>query len=430
VGLVGVPGEAHETWRAVVKEVRFRTLDVVAHPVAPCLPGPVGGDLLTRVAAHVSSLTGVLAPVEVQAVGPRRFLAVTTHPVRSRGAGWRRATAFGGGSTARAARTACAGEAVERFSTSWRDGAGVSATAESLRRRGARVTTAADLLHFGAGQRAPEPLPDDAVTDYLELHDVVDGTPLDWWVPAAATTFGHPDARAAAAARPDSSGCAAGTTLADAVRRGLLELLERDAVALWWWPRTRRPEIPLDVLGAAGAREFTRELAARGRTGWLLDLTTDLAVPVAVAVSARTDGTGVVLGFGASPTRPAAARRAGEELLQVLACTDLEGVHRVGDPGTAQWQAQHVDDLEFLRPHGGVRPWPRAEEPDEAAVVHRLRRRLALAGVDLGFLDLTHPALGVPVARVVAPQLRPWHRRLGPGRLSLQGPENPWDPPV
>ena len=429
-GLVGVPGEAHETWRAVVKEVRFRTLDVVAHPVAPCVPGPAGGDLLARTGAHVSTLTGVLAPVEVQAVGPRRFLATTTHPVRSRGVGWRRASAFGGGSSARAARTACTGEAVERFSTSWRDGTGVRASAEQLRRRGATVSTAADLLHFGPGQQAPRPLPDDVGTDYLELHDVVDGTPLDWWVPAAATTFGHPDVEAAAAARPDSSGCAAGETLADAVRRGLLELLERDAVALWWWPRSLRPELPLDVLGTAGSREFARDLAARGRTGWLLDLTTDLAVPVAVAVSARVDGTGVVLGFGAATTRGAAGRRAAEELLQLLACTDLDGPGRVREPGTAQWREQRVDDLDFLRPHGVVHPWPRVEEPEEATVVHRLRRRLALAGVDLGFLDLTHPGLGIPVVRVVAPQLRPWHRRLGPGRLVLPGPENPWDPPV
>lgn len=426
-GLTGVSDDARSRWRGVVKEVRFRTLDVLDHPVAPCAPPPAGG-LTDRTAAHVSSLTGVLAPVEVRAVGARRFLAVSTHPVRRRGHGWRRATAFGGGSTAREAVTACTGEAVERFSTSWHDqGYGVHASADVLRRNGARVTTAVDLLHFGPGQQAPRPLPDDVSTDYLELHDVGDGTPLAWWVPAAATTFGHPDARASAAARPDSSGCAAGTSVPDAVRRGLLELLERDAVALWWWPRSRRPELPLEVLGVAGAREFSRELAARGRTGWFLDLTTDLAVPVAVAVSARTDGTGVVLGFGAAATRPSAARRAGDELLQLLACVELEGIEQVGAPG---WQEQRVESLEFLRPRGRVHPWPVVEEPDGTTFVHRLRRRLAAAGVDVGFLDLTHPRLGVPVVRVVAPQLRPWHRRLGPGRLRLEGPENPWDPPV
>jgi ribosomal protein S12 methylthiotransferase accessory factor len=432
-GLTGVPDEPRTRWRTVVKEVRLRTLDVVEHPVAGCLPPVATGDLVSRTAAHVSALTGVLAPVEVRAVGPRRFLAVTTHPVRGR-SGWRRATAFGGGATARAAVTACTGEAVERFSTSWHDeGDAVRTSAEALRRTGARVTTAAQLLHLGPGQPAPEPFPDDACTDYLPLRDVVDGTPLDWWVPAAATTFGHPDRTAAAAARPDSNGCAAGTSVPDAVRRGLQELVERDAVALWWWPQARRPELPLDVLGAAASREFTRELAARGRNGWLLDLTTDLAVPVAVAVSARTDGTGVVLGFGAAASRPAAGGRAAGELLQVLACGDLEEPFRVGSPGSARWQQQDVADLDFLRPHGSVRPWPAlggSAEPDEATVLHRWRRRLAAVGVDVGFLDLTRPNLGVPVVRVVAPQLRPWYRRLGPGRLRLDGPENPWDPPV
>lgn len=435
-GLTGPVEGPRARWRGVLKEVRLQTLDVVDHPVAPCRGHGAGGkDLSARIAPHVSAVTGVLAPVEVRAVGARRFLALTTHPVRWRGrdgrTGWHRATAFGGGSTAREAVTACTGEAVERFSTCWQDTPGaVRASADELRRNGSRVTTAADLLHFGPGQQGPGAWPDAEPTDYLELHDVVDGTPLDWWVPAAATTFGYPDERAAATARPDSSGCAAGTSVADAVRRGLLELLERDAVASWWWPRARRPELPVEALGAAGSREFARELAARGRTGWFLDLTTDLAVPVAVAVSARDDGTGVVLGFGAGATRPAAARRAGAELLQLLACGELEGPSRVGAPGNARWQAQHVGDLEFLVPRGSVRPWPGPGEPEEATLVHWWRRRLAVAGVEVGFLDLTRTAPGVPVVRVVSPQLRPWHRRLGPGRLRLEGPENPWDLPV
>lgn len=434
-GLIGPSAGPRARWRTRVKEVRLQTLDVVDHPVAPCVATTSTGGLGVQIAPHVSALTGVLAPVQVRTVGPRRFLAVTTHPVRWRfpdgATGWRRATAFGSGNSAREAVTACTGEAVERFSASWRDRPdAVHTSADALRHAGSKVTTAAELLHFGPGQPAPEPLPDGVSTDYLELHDVVEGTPLDWWVPAAATTFGHPDRRASAAARPDSNGCAAGTSIPDAVRRGLLELLERDAVASWWWPRSRRPGLSVDVLGAAGSRDFSRELAARGRGGWFLDLTTDLAVPVAVAVSARDDGAGVVLGFGAASTRAGAVRRAADELLQVLECGDLEEPFRVGTAGTEEWQAQQLGDLEFLMPFGTVRPWPSSGEPDEATVVHRWRRRLAAAGVDVGFLDLTHEALGVPVVRVVAPALRPWYRRLGPGRLRLDGPENPWDLPV
>ena len=36
---------------------------------------------------------------------------------------------------------------------------------------------------------------------------------------------------------PDSNGCAAGNTLEEAILQGILELVERDAVAIWWYNR-------------------------------------------------------------------------------------------------------------------------------------------------------------------------------------------------
>ena len=35
--------------------------------------------------------------------------------------------------------------------------------------------------------------------------------------------------------RPDSNGNAAGNTLEEAILQGLLELIERDAIAMWWF---------------------------------------------------------------------------------------------------------------------------------------------------------------------------------------------------
>ena len=50
-------------------------------------------------------------------------------------------------------------------------------------------------------------------------------------------------------ARADSNGCAAGAVLEEAVLHGFLELVERDAVALWWYNRLRRPGVALDSVG-------------------------------------------------------------------------------------------------------------------------------------------------------------------------------------
>ena len=44
----------------------------------------------------------------------------------------------------------------------------------------------------------------------------------------------------------DSNGCAAGNTLEEAILQGFLELVERDACAIWWYNRLQRAEIDLD----------------------------------------------------------------------------------------------------------------------------------------------------------------------------------------
>ena len=44
----------------------------------------------------------------------------------------------------------------------------------------------------------------------------------------------------------DSNGCAAGNTLEEAILQGFLELVERDAFALWWYNRLRVPGVDLD----------------------------------------------------------------------------------------------------------------------------------------------------------------------------------------
>ena len=44
----------------------------------------------------------------------------------------------------------------------------------------------------------------------------------------------------------DSNGSAAGNCLEEAILQGFMELVERDAVALWWYNRVQRPGVDLD----------------------------------------------------------------------------------------------------------------------------------------------------------------------------------------
>ena len=47
----------------------------------------------------------------------------------------------------------------------------------------------------------------------------------------------------------DSNGTAAGTNRTEAILQGFLELVERDAVAMWWYHRLQRPAVDLDSIG-------------------------------------------------------------------------------------------------------------------------------------------------------------------------------------
>ena len=51
--------------------------------------------------------------------------------------------------------------------------------------------------------------------------------------------------RGPAAYQADSNGCAAGNTLEEAIVQGFLELVERDAYAIWWYNRSQRPQVDL-----------------------------------------------------------------------------------------------------------------------------------------------------------------------------------------
>ena len=227
----------------------------------------------------------------------------------------------------------------------------------------------------------------------------------------------------------DSNGCAAGNTLAEAVLQGFFELVERDAFAIWWYNRIRRPQVDLESFGddyLSSAPDYYR---CRRREMWVLDVTGDLGIPVFVAVSRRTDQDEeqILYGAGAHTDPRIAALRAVCELNQGL--TSVGEVDRGGsrlgmtDPLSRWWwrngkAAEHL----FLKPAPGVAPrgaqdYEVAESADVREDVERCRALVEARGMEFLVLDQTRPDIGMPVARVIVPGLRHFWERFGPGRL-------------
>ncbi|MET5116207.1 YcaO-like family protein, partial [Burkholderia pseudomallei] len=47
----------------------------------------------------------------------------------------------------------------------------------------------------------------------------------------------------------NQNGCAAGACIEEAFLQGLLELVERDAVAIWWYNMLLRPAVDIESFG-------------------------------------------------------------------------------------------------------------------------------------------------------------------------------------
>jgi bacteriocin biosynthesis cyclodehydratase domain-containing protein len=221
-----------------------------------------------------------------------------------------------------------------------------------------------------------------------------------------------------------SSGCAAGNTIEEAIVEGFLELVERDAFAIWWYNRSQRPEIDLDRLGDSYIRDLRAQFAAMGRSLWALDVTSDVGIPVVMAVSHwKEDGRErIEFAAGAHFDLRIAALRAVTGLNQIFA------VERVTRTATAPAVADGSHALPvplgkhaYVRPHGKARG--RGARSSKFGGLDRREQVLACvqlakrAGLDFLVLDQTRTDVGVPVVRVVIPGLRHLHCGFAPGRL-------------
>ena len=228
----------------------------------------------------------------------------------------------------------------------------------------------------------------------------------------------------------DSNGSAAGTSLEDAALQGFLELVERDAVALWWYNRARRPAVDLDAFGDPYIDRMRGVYAGLGREMWALDLTSDLGVPVVGAFSRRIDKPteDVLIAFGAHLDPHIALTRALTEMNQFLAPVAAQGPNgEVTYAGAdheqkAWWTTATVANQPYLLPDptapaAGPGRWPSLAGDDLGKDLELAQRLVEQQGMEMLVLDQTRPDVGLPVAKVIVPGMRHFWARFAPGRL-------------
>jgi ribosomal protein S12 methylthiotransferase accessory factor len=275
-------------------------------------------------------------------------------------------------------------------------------------------------------------VPADRAVDWVQVRRLGDGAacwfPADLCLRRAAPAFVAP--------LKLSTGCAAGVTREAATLRGMLELIERDAVALWWRGGRRGCAIvPGSEVGHAAATLLARVRRGRGdRQTSLLDITTDLGVPVVAAFSARPDGYGLALGLGARASLAEAARSAIFEMCQselslhVIAAKRRES----GQAGLNESDLRQLARAATIDTHGCPLFWPVSEAATTPAMLggdplDAITQLLAGRGIIAYTLDLTRPRFGVPVVRVLAPGLQSEPCAITGERLARVIAETGWD---
>jgi ribosomal protein S12 methylthiotransferase accessory factor len=212
-----------------------------------------------------------------------------------------------------------------------------------------------------------------------------------------------------------SVGVAAGPTFDWAASRAVLELIERDAASLWWIGGRRGKAIPLDQPAMS---DIVRLVAAlrretNDRALWMLDITTDIGVPVVAALSCDEEGRQLAYGLASRLSVKEAMRAAILELCQTELAILIAEIKRteVGEDRLPPTDRCHVERgasidanrCELLHPVGiRVDASEPEAEPEPSAILSALHR----IGIEAALVDLTRAEFGIPVVRAVAPALQ------------------------
>ena len=393
---------------------------------------------VARFRRHVSPLTGVVSRLErIQADLPlaTNYLAKhnfsgpseTVHELRAGLSGG----SFGKGSTAEQGEASALMEAIERYSGIFQ-GDEIRAkrrftdfpSGEAIYPDDVLLFSEAQLRQGGAGMPGSDE--QDAIPALFDRLAKIEWSPV-WslrdarfkYLPTSLLYFFYTGADAFAA---DSNGCAAGNTLEEAMVQGFLELVERDAYAIWWYNRLQRPELDLDQFDDPFVRDLQKRLAQAGRRLWVLDVTSDLGIPTFVAVTHwMQDGReNIEFGSGAHFDARIALLRALTELNQFLSLGFMGG--GTGEKSSLDGATPlRLQDHSYLTPSGSPMVQPEVGSKfghlDTREQVTACVSLADQAGLDFLVLDQTRPDIEAPVVRVIVPGLRHFYRRFAPGRL-------------
>jgi Uncharacterized conserved protein len=274
----------------------------------------------------------------------------------------------------------------------------------------------------------PEPFDTEKEIEWSPVWSLTANEPR--YIPTAYCYYGYSQKYKTWFARADSNGCAAGRSKEEAILQGFMEVVERDSIALWWYNRLHKPAVNLRSFDEPYFQQLQDYYKTLHRDLWVLDITSDLAVPAFAAISRRNDkeAEDIILGFGAHFDPRLAILRALTEVSQWLpvVCSgqpEKGNPYLSHDPEAIQWwKTATLENQPYLAPDEKVALKAQGDyricwSNDLATDVRTCVQIAETEGLETLVLDQTRPDTGLSVVKVIIPGLRHFWPRFDPGRL-------------
>jgi ribosomal protein S12 methylthiotransferase accessory factor len=336
--------------------------------------------------------------------------------------------AGGAGTTLADAVNRAMGELLERYACFADDGGDrIVGTYEELRREGRRLAPIEYLGLFSRHQFAADGFPYAEFTastrvGWLEGTNLLDGLPT--YVPGQSVALGyrHGPEEIPPCFYPTSSGCAVATSVEEAIVKGLLEVVERDAVMIRWYARMAPPALKVDPEAVTGGG---CGLLPRGLEIRFHDLTVDGTHPVVGVTCVERSGRPCffILGAAAALDVTTAARKALIEAGQGRPFVKSMAATTPAPPEDSTFNDFHLNLRFFAEPSNARyvewffrncgasgREWPAPAAPTPCESLSILLAWCAESGVTPVAFDMTTRELrdaGLYACRVVVPELVP-----------------------
>ena len=343
---------------------------------------------------------------------------------------------MGNGGTITHAKIGCIAESLERYNSSFFNQLNIYCSYDEIKHNAIHPQ---ELLNFSKKQYANRATTNTNVGSFNQIPIEYDGSNIRWtevhsvngvnstYVPSSYCYLNYPYDNEISFCPGDTNGCASGNTIEEAIFYAILELIERDSVALWWYNRLKYPCINIDRLEDPYLRKLCNSHRQRGRNFHIIDITSDLKIPTFVSVSTDQEGNRIYFGTSSHLDPVFAISRSIHELNQIMTREvvnpnfSLDNVHR-NERELAKWVlTENINDHPHLKPSTtkdlSLENYAIFKSDDFKCDIDFIVDILNKNNLKAYWLNLSYVNINFYTVRVIIPSLRHFWKRLASGRL-------------